>query len=211
MTFVPRQRRAHLTDLANEYRRNLSRAEKYLFDRGISLEAAQAFGLGYVTEGQHAGRLSVPYWTAAGVVDIKLRCTSSHDCKSADCPKYLPAMAANGQHLYNAQVLIQAAETAVVTEGELDAVCVQSYCAVPAVAFPGTESWNANRHWRHCFEGIAEVVVIADGDEVGHKAATKVAESIGMSARVVDMPSKYDSNSYIQEKGANAFLELINR
>jgi DNA primase len=153
----------------------------------------------------------VPYFTAAGAVDIKLRCTSTHDCKTVDCPKYLPAIAGNGQHLYNAQVLIQTSDLAVITEGELDAVCVQHYCAVAAVAFPGTESWNANRHWRYCFEGIGEVLVIADGDEVGHKAATKVAESIGMSARVIDMPAKYDSNSYIQEKGANAFLELIKR
>ena len=211
MTFVPRQRRSHLTDLANEYRRNLSRAEKYLLDRGISLEAAQAFGLGYVTDGPHAGRLSVPYWTPNGVVDIRLRCTSSHDCKVVECPKYLPAVAANGQHLFNAQVLIGASDRAVVTEGELDAVCVQSYCAIPTVAFPGTESWNANRHWRYCFEGISEVLVIADGDEVGRGAAKKVAESIGMSARVVDMPPKFDSNLFLQEKGSNAFLELINR
>ena len=204
-------RRAQLTKQAEDFRRNLHVAKSYLEDRGISMDAAQMFGLGYATDGPHTGRLAVPYWTPAGVVDIKMRCTSAHDCKAADCPKYLPIQPALGQHLYNAQVLIHAAEIAVVTEGELDAVCVQAYCGLPAVAYPGTESWNAHRQWRMCCEGVSEVVVVADGDGVGHKAAAKVAESIGMSARVVDMPEHMDGNSFIQQRGANAFLELIQR
>ena len=211
MTVLNRQRRSHLTDLANEYRRHLSSAKQYLLDRGISLEAAQAFGLGFIPDGPQAGRLAIPYWTPAGAVDIKARCMQAHDCKTGCGAKYLPVMAGNGQHLYNAQVLIQASDIAVMTEGELDAVCVQSYCGLPAVAFPGTESWKANNHWRLCFEGISEVIVIADGDEVGRGAAKKVADSIGMSARVVAMPANYDSNSYIADKGAQAFLDLLQR
>lgn len=201
-------RRAALTAQAEGYERNLHLAESYLLDRGISLEAAQMFRLGYDSEGTYKGRLAVPYHTPAGVVNLKFRCTRNHDCKATGCKKYLflPAL---GQHLYNAQVLIQTSDTAIVTEGELDAICVQAYCGLPAVAYPGTESWNAHRHWRLCFEGVGEVIVVADGDEPGHAAARKVAESIGMAARVVDLPTGMDSNSVIQEKGANAFLELI--
>ena len=197
-----------LTAQAEGYERNLDMAEDYLLERGISLQVAQMFRLGYDKDGDYKGRLSIPYWTPAGVVNLKFRCMKAHDCKASNCPKYLfvPAL---GQHLYNAQVLMSACDTVVVTEGELDAICVQAYCAIPAVAYPGTESWKAHHHWRYCFEGIAEVVVVADGDEAGQGAAKKVADSIGMVARVVNLPSGFDSNQFIQERGANAFAEFI--
>lgn len=202
-------RRAALTSQAEGYERNLGMAEDYLLARGISLEAAQMFRLGFDADGQYKGRLAVPYWTPAGVVNMKFRCIAPHDCKAAGSHKkylFLPAL---GQHLYNAQVLVGTSDTVVVTEGELDAICVQAYCGVPAVAYPGTESWNAHRHWRYCFEGIAEVVVVADGDDAGQGAAKKVADSIGMAARVVHLPAGFDSNQYTHERGANAYLEFI--
>lgn len=203
-------RRATLTSQAEGYERNLHLAEKYLLDRGISLEVGQMFRLGYDPDDEYKDRLAIPYWTPAGVVNLKMRCTRHLDCKTASCRKYM-APAALGQHLYNAQVLMHASDTVVVTEGELDAICVQAYCGIFAVAYPGTESWKAHPHWRLCFEGIAEVVVVADGDEAGQGAAKKVADSIGMSARVVNLPTGMDSNQFIQERGANVFAEFISR
>jgi hypothetical protein len=203
-------RRAALTSQAEGYERNLHLAEDYLLERGISLEAAQMFRLGFDADGDYEKRLAIPYWTPAGVVNLKMRCTKHIDCKTANCRKYM-APAALGQHLYNAQVLVQTSDTVVVTEGELDAICVQAYCGIPAVAYPGTESWKAHHHWRYCFEGIAEVIVVADGDDAGQGAAKKVADSIGMAARVVNLPTGMDSNQFIQERGANAFAEYINR
>jgi DNA primase len=184
-------RRAALTSQAEGYERNLHLAEDYLLERGISLEAAQMFRLGFDADGDYEKRLAIPYWTPAGVVNLKMRCTKHIDC--------------------NAQVLVQTSDTVVVTEGELDAICVQAYCGIPAVAYPGTESWKAHHHWRYCFEGIAEVIVVADGDDAGQGAAKKVADSIGMAARVVNLPTGMDSNQFIQERGANAFAEYINR
>jgi DNA primase len=101
----------------------------------------------------------------------------------------------------------------VVTEGEFDAICVQAYCGIPAVAYPGADTWARCPHWKFCFEGIPEVVVVADGDDVGHKAAVKVAESIGWSARVVRMPEEKDekdANSFIIKHGAEAFVHRLN-
>ena len=169
------------------------------------------FQLGYAGHGtEQSGRLSIPYMTPAGVVQIKYRCTDQRhtDHKGIECPKYMHEAGA-GTHLYNAQVLIATSDTVILTEGELDAICVQAYLGIPAVAYPGADTWKSQKHYRLCFEGVSEVVVIADGDKVGRDAARRIAESIGMAARVVDMPESFDSNQYIHENGAGAFLERL--
>lgn len=171
------------------------------------------FMLGYATDGDYQGRLTIPYVTPGGVVQIKYRCADMEHHKGfkhtdPKCPKYLYE-AGTSTHLFNAQVLIHTGELVVVTEGELDAVCVQAYCAIPAVAYPGVSTWRSNEHFRLCFEGLSEVVVVADGDEEGRESARRVAESIGIAARVMDLPASDDANSFIATRGAGAFLERL--
>ena len=210
---LPLERRLALAAKAKTYAGNVEQALPYLLSRGITDQVAAMFSLGCVTEDDMAGRLTIPYVTPAGVVQIKYRCTNlaHHDgTKHVEkgCPKYLYE-SGTGTYLYNAQVLIHASEQVVVTEGELDAICVQAYTGLPAVAYPGTDTWDKHRHYRLCFEGVSEVIVVADGDKAGRDSARKVAESIGMNARVIDMPSGEDSNSYIASQGASAFTERI--
>lgn len=167
------------------------------------------FQLGYVPHGEEfGGRISIPYLTPNGVVQIKYRCADlSHgDHKGISCGKYLYE-AGLGTHLYNAQALIGLGDTVVVTEGELDAICVQGLAGIPAVSYPGVKNWQ--KFYRYCFESVSEVVVVSDGDQVGREAAAKVAQSIGMHARVVDLPDGFDSNRYIIEKGVSAFEQRI--
>jgi len=171
------------------------------------------FALGYVSEGEFQGRLSIPYITPGGVVQMKYRCTDlSHEENGKHtqkgCPKYLYE-AGTGTFLYNAQILIHSLQRVVVVEGELDAVCVQAYAGIPAVAYPGADTWGEKKHWRLCFEGVSEVIVVADGDKPGKEAARKVADSLGFSARVVNMPAGEDSNSFIASQGAGAYLERL--
>lgn len=205
---LPVERRRALTAKAQGYAGSVDQVLPYLLARGISREVAAMFSLGAVTEGEFAGRLSIPYLTPGGVVQIKYRCTEHQDCKAAGCSAKYLYEAGTGTYLYNAQVLI-AAERVVVTEGELDAICVQAYTGIPAVAYPGADTFKNQRHWRLCFEGIGEVIVVADGDKPGKEAARRVAETIGMHARIVDMPPGQDSNSFIASQGAGAFLERI--
>jgi DNA primase len=205
------ERRRALTAKAQGLTANITQAQPYLDSRGISPQVAEMFALGYVPHGgTNGGRLSIPYITPSGVVDIKYRCTdlTHHEHKGIECPKYTHEIAA-GLHLFNAQALIRAADLVVITEGELDAICVQAYCNVPAVAYPGVSSWSAEKHYPLCFEGVAEVVVIADGDKVGREAAARVARDIGLRARVVDLPSGEDANSFVVGKGAGALLDRI--
>lgn len=165
------------------------------------------FQLGSTTE--FGGlRLSIPYATKTGVVQIKYRCALDHDHKADDvsCVKYFGESGC-GYHLYNAPALIGASDLVVVTEGELDAVMIQAYAGLPAVAYPGVQNWQD--YWRYCFEGISEVVIVADGDDVGRSAAERVAKRVGLAARVIDLGDGEDASAFIQREGAQAFLERI--
>jgi DNA primase len=199
---ITADRRELLTAKADSYTEHIDQALPYLEARGICAEAAQMFGLGFVVSGEFAGRLSIPYWTPAGAVAIKYRALDGGK------PKYLNEHG-TGTHLYNANALLWAGNRVVVTEGELDAVTVQYELDLPAVAYPGTETWLKNPHFRLCFEGIPEVLIIADGDDAGRKAAHRVAEDIGWQARVVPMPEGEDANSFICKEGADAFAKRL--
>ena len=69
----------NLLGLATQkYSANIYQAEDYLRQRGISLEVARLARLGVVVEPepgqeQFAGRLSIPYVTKTGVVDLRFR------------------------------------------------------------------------------------------------------------------------------------------
>lgn len=210
---LPPERRRALTAKAQTYAGNVGQVLPYLETRGISSEVAAMFMLGSATDGDYQGRLTIPYVTPGGVVQIKYRCANLEHHKGfkhvdENCPKYLYEAGTN-THLFNAQILITTGELVVVTEGELDAVCVQAYCAVPSVAYPGVDTWQRNEHFRYCFEGVGEVIVVADGDQAGRDSARRVAESLGVSARVVSLPAGEDSNSFIATRGAGAYLERL--
>jgi DNA primase len=202
-----------LTDQAQVMASSVEKAMPYLLSRGISAEVAAMFTLGYVDSGQFEGRLSIPYCTPTGVVQIKYRCANLEhgDHKGVDhCAKYLYDTGSS-QRLFNAQVLASAEGLVILTEGELDAVCIQAYCGIPAVGYPGTETWTAQPHWALCFEGISEIVIIADADKPGRQAARTVAKSIGPQARILDLPDGHDANSYLVAAGPGAMLERLNQ
>lgn len=114
-------------------------------------------------------------------------------------------------HLFNAQTLLTA-DLVVVVEGELDAICVDQM-GLTSVGYPGTAMWKANPHWRWCFDSCSEVIVVADGDEQGRKAAVGVAESLRSTipgdVHVVTLPDGEDSNSYINKFGETDYLERL--
>jgi DNA primase len=203
------ERRKSLALKAEAYAGNVEEVLPYLATRGISDETADLFGLGYVLDGQYQGRLSIPYITNNGVVQIKYRCLDTshdsdgkHSCKT----KYI-GEAGCGSHLFNARALIGAGDIAVLTEGEMDAISVQSVTDLPSVAYPGVSNWKS--FYRLCFEGVREIVIVSDGDNQGRSAAKTVAEKLGMSARVVDLGDGYDSNKFITEYGADKFVERL--
>lgn len=141
---------------------------------------------------------------------VKYRCILDHECKDEGHGKYINDVGA-GIHLFNASALLTA-DQAVVVEGEVDVISVDQL-GVVAVGYPGTAMWKANPHWRWCFDSLSEVVVVADGDDQGRKAAGGVADSLRNSiagdVRVVHLPDGQDSNSYILELGEADFLNRL--
>lgn len=219
------QQRHSLQAQVETYHANLTgpdggEARAYLADRGLYQAAADRFRLGHTGENgdpKTANRLVIPYLTPAGPWHLKYRCLAEHDCKEAKHAKYIYDDGAE-QHLYNASTLLTAERVAVV-EGELDAVAVEM-AGVPAVAYPGADTWKKNKHWRWAFDSCVEIVVIGDGDVpregkqvgVGEEAARSVADSLrsalpDVDVRVHVMPVGHDSNSFLHANGTLAFLD----
>lgn len=204
------ERKRSLALKAEAFAGNVAEVLPYLATRGISEETADFFGLGYVIEGQYAGRMTIPYIVRDGVLQIKYRCLNEkheangkHDCSA----KYLYEAGCD-THLFNARALIGAGDLVLLTEGEMDAIAVSQATGLPVIGYPGVTSWKP--FYRLCFEGVQEIIVLADGDDPGRKSAKQVAEKLGMNARVVDLGDGHDSNSFLIEFGTEKFLERLN-
>jgi DNA primase len=203
-----------------KYHSQVGEAAAYLTSRGINAQAIEKFQLGYTGNTDNystRNRLAIPYLTPAGPWHVKYRCISTHDCKTEKCKKYTYE-GGQQQHMFNASVLLDA-ERVVLVEGELDAVSV-SQCGVPAVAYPGAQTFRANKHWRYCFDSCDEIIIVADGDPpddkglgVGEREANEVARSLRDSVpgdvHVIVLPDGEDSNSFINEHGYEEYLLTI--
>lgn len=207
--------RKSLEAQARQFHAQVGAASQYLTSRKISEAAVKRFMLGYVAESDNpsiVGRLSIPYLTPAGVVNLKYRCIADHDCRGAENhAKYLYGDGGTRHNLFNAQTLLTA-ERVVVCEGELDVVAAEM-AGISAVGYPGVQSWKPNPHFRWCFDSVSDVAVVADGDDPGRKAAKEVAASlrdaVDASVRVVYLPDGSDTNSFIAEYGDVDYLERI--
>jgi DNA primase len=159
---------------SRQYEANRPAVVDYLTTRGIPETAADDFRLGVVDEHPMpylVGRLSIPYVTMTGILGIKYRCLRDHDCKAESCPKYLYD---DGEEprLYNAGATLRSSPLLFITEGEIDAIAVQTLTGYPACAVPGADMWaRKHRYWARCFTAFPLVVFTADGDKAGKQFA----------------------------------------
>lgn len=208
-----KKRRELLAKAATEYNESLALAETYLRNRGIPIEAADAWKLGVVLDPlpgheQYKGRLSIPYLTPAGVVDMKFRCIADHRCSDVDCTKYLGEMG-HQSRLFGALSLQMDSTIMCICEGELDTLCAVQLAGLPAVGINGVNKWKS--HYKYLFEGYREVVVFVDGDPRTSPDKPSPGERFGefvvsklYNARAVPMPQGEDVNSFLQRHGARA-------
>ncbi|GAY07501.1 toprim domain-containing protein [Pseudonocardia sp. N23] len=149
------------------------------------------------------GRLSIPSLVPrGGPMSCKFRCLRRHDCKTADCPKYLGAEGA-GAHPYNVLALRADSPVIGITEGELDAV-IATEAGIPSVAIPGVKAWRS--HYAYMLEGFARVLVFGDADGAGKQFAERLVEDIHGS-RAIHFPDGHDVSSFVAEHGADALRE----
>jgi len=199
------------------YQAQVDGAARYLTTRGLTSAAITRFKLGYETSGS---RLVIPYLTPTGAWHLKYRCISDQ------CITYVEDTViedheghgkysydfGNELHLFNAQTLLRA-EYVVVTEGELDAISTEMG-GDPAVGYPGTQAWDKNPHWVHCFDNVDLIVVVGDGDNAGKQALDRVSKLLSdgnpeADVRPVLMPPEHDATSFIQEFGVVEYRERL--
>lgn len=125
MRKLSEQQRTFLEDACARYEQARgSEVYDYLArTRGVKVaDAAAYYRLGYVAEPvdgheRFVGRMCIPYVTPAGVVDLRFRCIEDHDCKAAQCAKYL-GMHDSKPTLFNVRSLKVQTHGIALTEGE---------------------------------------------------------------------------------------------
>lgn len=194
-----------LDKAAKAYAQNIHLAEEYLAGRGLSLDVARRAGLGVVCEpftGHDAmlGRLSIPYITATGVVDIRFRSLDGTD------PKYLGLPGAK-THMYNVRAVVEANDYIALCEGELDAITLNYAVGIPAVGVPGASSWKP--HYRRLLQDFDKIFIFADGDKAGNDFARSVAREV-QGVAIIPMPDGEDVNSMYLKEGPSFFEKKVN-
>jgi DNA primase len=101
---------------------------------------------------------------------------------------------------------------AVIVEGYMDWLALKKHGLEEVVATLGTAL--TDRHVRKLKGYAKEAVIVFDSDEAGKTAALKslhIFANEGLSARVVVLPAGHDPDSFVNEKGLNLLLELLDR
>jgi DNA primase len=127
---------------------------------------------------------------------------------SAESPLY--SKSRNVYGLYEARVAISSADRAIVVEGYLDAIAIWQAGFKETIASLGTaltvdQLRMVGRHTRN-------VLACFDGDAAGRKASLRALEiflAAGLLGRGIFIPSGFDPDTFVKERGAQAFAELI--
>lgn len=207
---LTKEQRSWLESKTERYQANVQQAAEYLAGRGFTQDTIDSARLGVVDEAIEgdpyaAGqRLSIPYLTQSGVVNIRFRCIRRHDCGEASCTKYLGSTGFPNR-LYGVRRLVAAGSRICITEGELDALTLHQL-GYPAVGAPGAQSWK--RHWRRLFEDFSGIYVFCDGDEAGRGFRAHILAEVP-SAYPVMMPDKQDVNSMALKEGREFFDGIL--
>lgn len=191
-----------------------ARAKDYLSSRGVGLHAIISYQLGvvdgsYDDHEHYKGMVVIPYKTRlGGTVSLKFR--RSHDCSEMGCEhsKYITPYPTR---LYNTLAMDVADRTGTIAlvEGELNAITLTEFCALPAVGIPGVETWTAHKEWPALFAGYHEVLMFPDDDEAGWNLAEAVKRQID-TVRIVRLPDGMDANQAYVTIGAERIREIAN-
>ena len=196
--------RESLGRAAKYYASAVHEAQEYLEERGISLEMAKRTGLGVVLDPltgyePYQNRLSIPYITKTGVVDIRFRSMDATE------PKYM-GLAGAKTHLYNTSAFFRATNYIALCEGEIDTITLNHACDIPAVGVPGVNNWKP--HYTKLLSDFDKIFLFADGDQAGHDFAKSLTKELN-GVVIVNMPEGEDVNSMYIQHGADYFKQKI--
>ena len=168
------------------------------------MEVARLARLGVVVEAeigheQFTGRLSIPYVTKTGVVDLRFR-----SLNPAVEPKYMGMTGAETK-MYNVLDIERAGDFIGICEGEIDTLTLSSLVGIPCVGVPGANSWK--KHYTRLLADFERVFVFADGDQPGKEFATSLARELPVT--VVQLPDGQDVNSMFVQDGSDYFHQKV--
>ena len=187
---------------AAKYAANIYQAEDYLASRGITREVARLARFGVVGEPevgheQFQGRLSIPYITKTGVVDLRFR-----SLNPAVEPKYMGMTGAETK-MYNVLDIDRAGDWIGICEGELDTITLSACVGIPCIGVPGANSWK--KHYTRLLADFERVFVFSDGDQPGKEFATNLSRELPVT--IVQMPDGEDVNSCYVRYGSQYIRE----
>jgi DNA primase len=187
-----------LARATDKYSESIHLAEDYLKQRGIPIEVARLARLGVVEEPEvghevFKGRLSIPYVTKSGVVDLRFR-----SLNPAVEPKYMGLTGAETR-MYNVLDVERAGDWIGVCEGELDTLTLSACVGIPCIGVPGANSWK--KHYTRLLADFERVFVFADGDQPGREFASSLARELPVT--IVNLPDGEDVNSIYVSEGAD--------
>lgn len=195
-----------------QYEKGLSeRALSFLTAHGISESTARKARIGVVgspslpSHEGYEGRLSIPYLTKTGVVNMRFRCLEHDDCRTVGCPKYLSLPGA-GLNLFHTNAFWAADNEIAVCEGELDALTLSYEVGVPGVGVPGVATWEA--FYDRLFYGYENVWLFADGDTAGRDFAKELLGRLP-NAMTVPVPAGLDLSEWVVRDGWEAVHETL--
>lgn len=193
---------------------NLSDVEGWLQARGISLDTAREFRLGFVSDksSRYFGRLSIPSLGVDLDGVTRVRGIKYRQVLTDEEPKYLCTDGFEAK-LFNPQALMRPGVQDIhVTEGELDCIILSSL-GYAAVGVPGASYWKGEnaRRWSVMLEGYERVWVWGDNDKPGREFNKAVISSL-VQAVAVDLspyPEKADVNEVFLIGGHDLIKTLI--
>jgi DNA primase len=194
----------NLQEAAEKYNQNLSLAEDYLLQRGLTLKDGNRYLLGVVTDPLpghelYKDRLVIPYITRTGIVDIRFRSMDNTE------PKYLGLPGAS-THLFNVSALFRANDWIAVCEGEIDTITLDTKVGFPTIGVPGANNWK--KHYYKLLADFEKIIIFADGDQAGQDFARQLAKELG-TVTIISMPEGEDVNSIYVSKGADYFKSKV--
>lgn len=185
--------------------------------KGISLEIAEACGLLTGNKEFFSSRIMFPIRSSSGFVigfsgrKIKEETFGGKYVNTKETPLFKKSQILYGLNYSRSRIAKE--RMALVVEGQIDALRLIYEGLDFTVAGQGTAF--GQRHVEMLAQlGILTVYLAFDSDKAGLSATAKVGDLFqkeGIEVKIVTLPTGYDPDLYLKEKGAQAFLELMQR
>lgn len=183
--------------------------------KGISYEIAEAAGLIKGHREFFAGRLLFPIRSSSGHVigfsgrKLKEETFGGKYVNTPETPLFKKSRVLFGLNYSRHQIVKK--RMVIVVEGQIDALRLIDAGLDFVTASQGT-AFGEGHVEELLLLGINTVYLAFDSDKAGKVATAKVGDLFskeGVAVKVISLPSSYDPDLYVKEKGSAAFLSLM--